>query len=244
MSQRSVLLAACVVARDPRVNAGALLDLWARDLGVPVNALERTQGDVAAAVLDDLDHQPFLHAALRGTRAGLAVGCHLATRVNGGNDDEGVWVSARSVHAARQLATAAGDGHVLLSHDLGAFMSIARARFAANLESVRVKFNGAPDAAAYRLRTNAAPPTTVRNQQAGNTVPATTLDENRRSKLFDRLSAVLTPFLGPIAPLLLQQLPPERMTAQQMIEAILRNVPEGQHEPIRRAIEEEIRRLR
>ncbi|HEX4827597.1 MAG TPA: hypothetical protein VFV12_05180 [Xanthobacteraceae bacterium] len=220
-----------------------MLDLWARDLPVPVNALERTQGDVAAAVLDDLDHQPFLLAALRGTRAGLAVGCHLATRVNGANDDEAVWVSARSVHAARQLATAAGDGQVLLSNDLGAFMSIARARFAANLESVRVPATGGPDVAAYWLRVNGAPPTTVRNPP-GSTVPATAIDEGRRSKLFERLGAALTPYLGPIAPLMLQQLPPERMSAQQMIEAILQNVPEGQREPVRRAIEDEIRRLR
>jgi hypothetical protein len=38
-----------------------------------------------------------------------------------------VALSERSVDAARQLAQAAGDGQVLLSGDLGAFMTIARA---------------------------------------------------------------------------------------------------------------------
>jgi hypothetical protein len=242
MSSRAVLLAACVVARDPRVNAAALLELWARDLSVPVSAVERSDNDVAAAVFDDLDHQHFLFAALRGTRAGLAVGCHLATRMNGG-DEETVAITPRSLHGARQLAAAAGDGQLLVSGDLGAFMTIARARLAGNLESIRVRVNGGPEAPAYRVRPHATPPTTVRNL-GGNTVPASALDENRRSRLFERLAAALTPHLGPIAPLLLQQLPPERMSAQQMIEIVLRDVPEAQRETIRRVIEDEIRRLR
>src|SRR5256885_4272087 len=119
MSSRSVLLAACVVARDPRVDAGALLDLWAREVLVPVNPLDRTGSDASASVVDDLDTQAFLLAAVRGTRAGLAVGCHLGTRVNGRSHDDPVVVSARSVEAARQLALAASDGQVLLSNDLG-----------------------------------------------------------------------------------------------------------------------------
>lgn len=244
MSSRSVLLAACVVARDSRVDAGALLDLWARDVGVPVNALERTGGDACAAVLDDLDSHSFLLAAVRGTRAGL-VGCHLGTRVGSRGDTEPVAVSERSVEAARQLAQAAGDGQVLLSGDLGAFMTIARSRLAANLESTRVRLATGPDTSAYRLRIASAPPSTFRNTGGGapNTGP-TTLDETRRSRLFERLGAALTPYLGPIAPLMLQQLPPGRMSVQQLVDAVLRDVPPPQRDPVKRLIEDEFRRVR
>ena len=242
MSSRLVLLAACVVARDPRVDAGALLDLWARDVSVEVNPLERSGNAAAAAVLDDLDHQNFLLAAIRGTRAGLTVGCHLGTRVNGRAKDEPVEISVRSVDAARQLAQAGGDGQVLLSGDLGAFMTIARARLAPNLESMRVRFPGGPDTPAYRLRSVAAPTAAFRNS-GPNTQPST-LDELGRTRLFERLGEALTPFLGPIAPLMLKQLPSGRMSAQQMIDAILRDVPEPQREPVKRVMEEEIRRLR
>jgi hypothetical protein len=242
MSSRSVLLAACVVARDPRVDAGALLDLWAREVSVPVNTLGRTSADASAAVVDDLDSQAFLVAAMRGTRSGLAVGCHLGTRINGRSENDAVMVSMRSIEAARQLARAAADGQVLLSDDLGAFMSIARSRLAPNLESTRVRAAGGPEATAYRLRQVAVPPATVRN--APNTQPGSTFDEGSRSKLFLRLGAALTPHLGPIAPLMLQQLPSGRMRAQELIEAVLRNVPEEQREPVKRVIEEEIRAFR
>jgi hypothetical protein len=240
ISPRSVLLATCVIARDPRVDAGALLDLWAREVAVPVNPLDRSGANASAAVVDDLDNQAFLLAAIRGTRAGLAVGCHLGTRVNGRSDDEPFVVSTRSVDAARQLALAAADGQVLLSGDLGAFMTIARARLAPNLESTRVRVAGGPDAAAYRVRVASVPPPTVRG---GNTTPGT-LDEGRRSRLFERLGAALTPFLGPIAPLMLQQLPSGRITAQELIDAIVRNLPTSQRDPVKRLIEDEIRTLR
>jgi len=242
MSSRSVLLAACVVARDARVDARALLDLWAREVSVEVNPLEHTPNDAAAAVVDDLDHQNFLLAAIRGTRAGLTVGCHLGTRVNGREKDEPVAVSARSVDAARRLAHAGGDGQVLLSGDLGAFMTIARARLAPNLESTRVRLPGGPDTPAYRLRGAAAQATSFRNS-GPNTQPST-LDELGRTRLFERLGEALTPFLGPIAPLMLRQLPTGRMSAQQMIDTFLRDVPAPQKEPVRRVMEEEIRRLR
>lgn len=245
MSSRSVLLAACVVARDSRVDAGALLEIWARDVAVPVSALERTGGDACAAVLDDLDSQSFLLAAVRGTRAGLAVGCHLGTRVGSRGETDPIEVSERSVDAARQLAQAAGDGHVLLSGDLGAFMTIARSRLAANLESTRVRFATGTDTSAYRLRIAGPPPSTFRNTGGGapNTGP-TTLDENRRSRLFERLGAALTPYLGPIAPLMLQQLPPGRMSVQQLVDAVLRDVPPPQRDPVKRLIEDEFRRTR
>lgn len=258
MSSRSVLLATCVVARDPRVDAGALLDLWARDVLVAVNPLERTAGDAAAAVIDDLDDQSFLLAAVRGTRAGLAVGCHLGTRVNGRNEQDPVECSARSVDAARQLALAAADGQVLLSGDLGAFMTIARARLAPNLEATRVKVAGGPDAAAYRVRLAAAQSSASRNTggqaglnsgpstrpgAGGNTLPPS-LDEGRRARLLERLGAALTPFLGPIAPLMLQQLPPGRMSAQQLIDCVTRDVPPPQRETVKRLIEDEFRRIR
>ena len=240
ISPRSVLLATCVVARDPRVDAGALLDLWAREVAVQVNPLDRSGTNASAAVVDDLDSQAFLLAAIRGTRAGLAVGCHLGTRVNGRRDDEPIVVSTRSVDAARQLALAAADGQVLLSDDLGAFMTIARARLAPNLESTRVRVAGGPDASAYRVRVASVPPTTVRG---GNTIPAA-LDEGRRARLYERLGAALTPFLGPIAPLMLQHLPSGRISTQQLIDAILRNVPAPQRDPVKRLIEDEIRTLR
>ncbi|HUL63163.1 MAG TPA: hypothetical protein VLW55_00985 [Burkholderiaceae bacterium] len=240
MASRSVLLATCIVARDPRVDASALLDLWARELPVPANTLERSDRDVAAAVLDDLDNQSFLVAAIRGTRAGLAVGCHLGTRVHGGGDDEPAVVSARSVEAARQLAHAAGDGQVLLSNDLGAFLTIARCRLAPNLESTRVRVAAGSDASAFKVRLGPVPPAGLR----GGTSAPSTLDEGRRSRLIERLGAALTPFLGPIAPLLVQQLPSGRMGAQELIEAVLRDVPEPQREPVRRVIEDEIRALR
>src|SRR5512134_1232929 len=183
MSSRSVLLATCVVARDPRADAGALIDLWARDLSVPVSPLGRSAGDAAAAVLDDLDDQSFMLAALRGTRAGLAVGFHLGTRVGARCENEPVALSERSVDAARQLAQAAGDGQVLLSGDLGAFMTIARARLAPNLESTRARVAGG---SAYCVRlTPAAAPPTLRGEHAA---PAT-LDEGRRARLFERLGA-------------------------------------------------------
>src|SRR5262245_33078773 len=128
MAARSVLLAISIVARDARVDAAALLDLWTRESSVKVNPSERGRGVASAAVVDELDQQSFLLAALRGTRAGVAVGCHLGTRVNGRNEDEPVVLSARSVEAARQLAQAATDGQVLVSEDLGAFLTIGRAR--------------------------------------------------------------------------------------------------------------------
>jgi hypothetical protein len=240
MAPRSVLLATCVVARDPRVDAGALLDLWAREVSVPVNSLGRTSGDATAAVLDDLDDQSFLLAAVRGTRAGLAVGCHLGTRVGGRSETDPVAVSERSVDAARQLAIAAADGQVLLSGDLGAFMTIARARLAPNLESTRVRVAGGPVASAYCVRLSSASPTTIR----GATTAPATLDEGRRARLLERLGAALTPFMGPIAPLMLQQLPPGRISAQQLIDAVLRDVPASQHGPVKRALEDELRNLR
>lgn len=238
MSSRSVLLAACIVARDARVDAGALLDLWTRDLAVPVNPLGRSMGDTAAAVVDDLDTQSFVLAVLRGTRSGIAAGLHLGTRVGGRGEDEPVAVSERSVDAARQLALVAGDGQVLLSADLGAFMTIARARLAPNLESTRARVAGG---AAFCVRlVPATAPTTIRGESSAPSA----LDEGRRSRLFERLGAALTPFLGPIAPLMLQRLPPERLSAQQLIEAVLRDVPAPQREPVRRVIEEELRGLR
>jgi len=240
MSNRSVLLATCVVARDARVDAVAVLDLWAREASTQATALGRSDSDACAAALDDLDDQSFLLAVFRGTRTGLAVGCHLGTRVQGTGDDEPVAVSPRSVEAARRLAYAAPDGQVLLSDDLGAFMTIARARLAQNLEATRVRFGAGPDATAYRLRVTAVPPSTVRN---GSSAPAT-VDEGRRPRLFERLGAALTPFLGPIAPLMLRQLPPGRMSTQDLVEAVLRHVPPPQREPVRRVIEEEIRALR
>lgn len=237
MSARSVLMAACVVARHPRVDAGALLDLWARDLAVPVNAQGRSADDAAAAVLDDLDDQSFLLAVLRGARPGLTVGFHLGTRVGGRGEGEPVAVSERSVHAAREHALAAGDGQVLLSGDLGAFLTIAGARLAPNLESTRARVAGG---SAYCVRLARAAPTTLRGD---NTAPAT-LDEGRRARLLERLGAALTPYLGPIAPLLLQRLPPGRLSAQQLIDAVLRDVPAPQRDPVRRAIEEELRGVR
>ena len=241
MAARSVLLAISIVARDARVDAAALLDLWTRESAVKVNSLDRVRGVASAAVADDLDRQPFLLAALRGTRAGVAVGCHLGTRVNGRSEDEPVVLSARSVEAARQLAQAAGDGQVLVSEDLGAFLSIGRARLAPNLEAMRVSVDGGPAASAYRLRAATVPAVTARN---GTTGPVATLDDDRRSRLVVRLSAGLTPFLGPIAPLMLQQLPTGRMSAQELIDAVLRNVPAAQREPIKQVIEDEIRALR
>ncbi|HTT13869.1 MAG TPA: hypothetical protein VMG60_23625 [Burkholderiaceae bacterium] len=240
MSSRSVLLAACVAVRDPRVDPGALLDLWARDVSTPVTALGRGNGDACAAILDDLDDQPFLVAALRSTRAGLAVGIHLGTRVHGAGNDEPVVVSARSVDAARRLARAAADGQMLLSDDLGAFMTIARARLAPNLEATRVSLGAGPDTSAYRLRVAAVPPPTVRSTSAA---PAT-IDESRRPRLIERLGEALTPFLGPIAPLMLQQLRPGRISGQELVDAVLRHVPAAQREPVKRLIEDEIRALR
>lgn len=240
MAPRAVLLATCVVARDARVDAGAVLDLWARECPVPANPLERNGHDAVAAVLDDLDSQHFLVAVLRGMRAGVAVGCHMGTRVNGRGDDQPVEVSARSVDAARKLAQAAGDGQVLLSSDLGAFMTIARARLAPSLESARVRVGDGPAADVYRLRGAALPPATLRSGSA----PPTTLDGGRRAQLMERLGAALTPFLGPIAPLMLRRLPSGRLSAQELLDAVLSDVPPEQHEPVRRAIEEEIRRFR
>lgn len=241
MAPRSVLLATCVVARDPRVDAGALLDLWAREVSVPVNSLGRTAGDATAAVLDELDDQSFLLAAVRGTRAGIAVGCHLGTRIGGRGETDPIAVSERSVDAARQLALAAADGQVLLSSDLGAFMTIARSRLAPNLEPIRVRIDGGSVASAYCVRLSSPAPTTVRG--ATTTAPST-LDEGRRARLLERLGAALTPFMGPIAPLMLQQLPPGRITAQQLIDAVLRDVPASQHGPVKRALEDELRNLR
>jgi hypothetical protein len=241
MAARSVLLAACVVARDPRVDARSLLDLWSREGSVPVVPLEREGIDAAAAVLDDLDRQSFLLAVARGTRTGLTVGCHLGTRVNGRHEAEPA-VSERSLAAARQLALAAGDGQVILSGDLGAFMTISRARLAPNLESVRLRVGKGPDAAAYRLRVAGPPPATAR--AANGSISPATLDEGRRSQLLERLGAALTPCLGPIAPLMLQQLPPGRMSSEQLLDAILRDVPPPQRDAVRRLIEDEIRRLR
>jgi len=240
MASRSVLLATCIVARDPRVDVGALLDLWARELPVPANTLARNDRDVAAAVLDDLDNQSFLVAAIRGTRTGLAVGFHLGTRVHSGADREPAFVSARSVDAARQLAHAAGDGQVLLSNDLGAFLTIARSRLAPNLESTRVRVAEGNDASVFKVRLGPVPPASLR----GGTAAPASLDEGRRTRLLERLSAALTPFLGPIAPLMLQQLPSGRMGPQEVVDAILRDVPEPQREPVRRVIEDEIRALR
>jgi hypothetical protein len=241
MAARSVLLAICIVARDTRVDAAALLDLWTRESSVKTNPLDRLRGVASAAVIDDLDRQPFLLAALRGTRAGVAVGCHLGTRVNGRSEDEPVELSVRSTEAARQLAQAATDGRVLVSDDLGAFLTIGRARLAPNLEATRVSVAGGPAVSAYRLRVATVPPTTVRD---GTNRPVAALDEDRRSRLVVRLSAGLTPFLGPIAPVMLQQLPTGRMSAQELIDAVLRNVPVAQREPIRQVIEDEIRALR
>jgi hypothetical protein len=241
MAARSVLLAICIVARDARVDAGALLDLWTRESSVKVNPLDRARGVASAAVVDDVDQQSFLLAAQRGTRTGLSVGCHLGTRVNGRSEDDPVVLSARSVDGARQLAHSAADGQVLVSEDLGAFLTIARARLAPNLEATRVNVTGGPAASAYRLRTATVPPAAVRN---GTNKPVATLDDDRRSRLVVRLGAGLTPFLGPIAPLMLQQLPAGRMSAQELIDAVLRNVPAAQREPVRQVIEDEIRALR
>jgi hypothetical protein len=149
-----------------------------------------------------------------------------------------VALSERSVDAARQLAQAAGDGQVLLSGDLGAFMTIARARLAPNLESTRARVAGG-SAYCVRLAPAAAPPT-LRGE---HTAPAT-LDEGRRARLFERLGAALTPLLGPIAPLMLQRLPTGRLSAQQLIDAVLQDVPAPQRESVRRAIEDEVRGLR
>jgi hypothetical protein len=233
-------LATCVVARDARVDAGALLDLWVREASTQVTTLARSDGNACAAVLDDLDDQSFLLAVVRGTRTGLAVGCHLGTRVHGNGDDEPVVVSPRSIEAARRLACTAADGQVLLSDDLGAFMTIARARLAQNLEATRVRVGAGPDATAYRLRVTAVPPSTVRS----GSLASATVDEGRRPRLFERLGAALTPFLGPIAPLMLEQLPPGRLSTQELMDAVLRHVPPLQREPVKRLIEDEIRALR
>jgi hypothetical protein len=241
MSTRSVLLAACVVARDPRVDAGGVLDLLARECAVPINVLERTSQYVHAAVLDDIDGQPFMVAVLRGLRAGVAAGCHMATRVNGRGEDDPVEVSARSVDGARKLAEAAGDGQMLVSSDLGAFLTIARARLAPNLEPARVRLGEGAPADAFRLRAAAMP---AANLGSRAPTPVTTVDSGGRSQLIERLGMVLTPFLGPIAPVMLRRLPTGRMSAKEFMDAILRDVPEAQYAGVKRVIEEEIRRLR
>lgn len=240
MSARAVLLAACVVARDPGVDAGAVLDIWARECPVPTHPVERNGQYAIAAVLDDVDSQPFMIAALRSVRPGLAAGCHMGTRVNGRGENDPIELSLRSIDGARKLADAADDGQFLVSGDLGAFLTIARARLAPNLEPGRIRLASGASTDVFRLRIAAA---SAANQRGAGQGPVT-LDSGGRSQMIERLGAALTPFLGPIAPVMLRRLPSGRMSAREFMDAILRDVPEAQYEPVKRAIEEEIRRLR
>ncbi len=240
MSSRAVLIAACVVARDPRVDAGSVLEVWAREGGVAFNPMDRSAPLAVAAVLDDLDSQAFFGAALRGLSAGLSVGVHMGTRVNGRGEDDPVEVSVRSVEGARKLAEAAPGGHLLVSGDLGAFLSIARARLASYLEPMRVRLGDGASAEAFRLRG----PTATASASRGGTAAPTTLDGGRRSQLIEQLGSALTPYLGPIAPLMLRRLPSGRMSTKDFVEAILKDVPEALYEQVKQAIDEEIRRLR
>jgi hypothetical protein len=246
MSTRNVLLAACVVARDPRVDVGAVLDVWARECPAALHRLELTSQLALAAVREDVDSQHFMQAVLRGLRAGVAAGCHMGTRVNGRSDDEPIELSERSAEGARKLAHAADDAQLLVSSDLGAFLTIARAGLATHLEPARVRFADGTAADAFRVKPAVAPSSVQRSAAPPTAAPTTpvTFDSVRRSQLIERLGLALTPYLGPIAPLMLRRLPSGRMSARDFIDAILKDVPAGQYEPVKRAIEEEIRRLR
>lgn len=259
MSNRAVLIAVCVVARDERADAGEALDLWARESTLTLGVHERSATRAIGGVFDPMDAQPFMSAALGGLRAGmLAAGFHMGTRVNGRENDS-LELSARSIELACKLADAAQDGQILVSSDLGTFLTIARTRVAAHLEAMRVRYADGTSGDAYRARPApvappvAAPPARADAPRANGTPPAhgtasatppRPVDGLRRSELIERLGSVLMPHLGPIAPVMLRRLPSGRMSAREFIDAVLRDVPLAQYEPVKRVLEEEIRRLR
>ena len=256
MSTRAVLIAVCVVARDERADAAEALDLWARESTLALGVHERSATRAIGGVFDPMDTQPFMSAALGGLRAGmLAAGFHMGTRVNGRENDS-LELSARSIELACKLADAAQDGQILVSSDLGTFLTIARTRVAAHLEAMRVRYPDGTSGDAYRARPAPvaaqparaeAPRANVPPPSAPGTAPNTPprpVDGLRRSELIERLGSVLMPHLGPIAPVMLRRLPSGRMSAREFIDAVLRDVPLAQYEPVKRVLEEEIRRLR
>jgi hypothetical protein len=239
----TLVAAAIEVAEGGPAAVGATLAALIGPIERAGGALMHTQRNGAVVAFEDRLESPQLLGGLARTArerqdVDVRVAAHLGVRLRNPNHPGMLALGTRCVQLARTLTGAAQRSEVVLSEELGTMIGLTLSGKTPFLSTLRRHVEPLGVVRLYRfdplLDPLLAPTWQPRGLLPSGSVP--------RTRLAGRLAEMLIDDLGPVAPMLLEDLVGRALRADEVIAGVLRYLPAARHDRVRDLIEREVHR--
>jgi hypothetical protein len=204
--------------------------------------METRRSGAVVAFEDQLESPKLLDGLARTARerhdVDVRVAAHLGVRLRNPNRPGALALGTRCVQLARTLTAAAQRSEMVLSEELGTMIGLTLSGKTPFLSTLSRHVEPLGLVRLFRFDPMLDPLLAPTWQPRG-LLPSSTV---ARTRLAGRLAEMLIGDLGPVAPMLLEDLVGRALRADEVIAGVLRYLPAARHERVRDLVEREVQR--